>query len=720
MSLLSRCPTRLWCFFGRSLLSRYSWSSFTFSLPHRKSHLCPPHRFQYQPTVHHPVAVLNDTVIQRIEKQIGYSFQHKHWLRLAFVHASVHYDMETWDKITESTKTDLQNNERLEFLGDSIFNFVVAEFLFTWFPHLDEGGLSEMRSCLVSRKACEQYFEKLQLVEYLVVKKGLEKLKNTTSVLAGALEAVVGAIYLDGGFEAVRHFVYIQLGNTMLDMLNDPPRNYKSLLQEYVNSQNKQVEYVEKSCKGPSHQREFIYHAVVDQVIVGQGKGESKKEAQQKAAKEALARLGVLSKEDECIQSALYRARKRVDQLMKEESDHIIVEQGHLDNNNNKKYNRETDLVERMKGWNVQSWNTFQRLMDRKYHNLRTIQASMGIKNVLSQLASTFDQNGTFARESYVRCQLEAIPAANIPSKYGGEDISISDCLEVLIELSSGCISTAYGFAHHFATIGFLRDWLLSYSSSTVEDMFWEVALRQSFCYTILPPHISKGNPLMASSFANQKTKSWIIQGVAEQVVASPLMDFFVTFIPLIESSHHDKSPLGMVLVPKSSAMKIQKWVNHQNGLKASGMSFVVFDQVKDSHLITSHKGEISLAMLLSHSWHFACLSAIYIGLAKAAMEQVTQLQKDSRNVLCLQMEYLQLKSGLKCLVEGWNEISFIEQRHTICNMLERHYLLIVPQVRRFIRSCYDYYPYNPVLERLNRDCNVALLVERYPMTILQ
>ncbi|GJQ13382.1 hypothetical protein GpartN1_g5173.t1 [Galdieria partita] len=716
--LLSRCPTGLWHVVGKSLFSKCRYSSFFLLSPQKISFVCPVYlrRFQHRPnsTVCHPLAVLNETIIQRIEKQIGYSFQNKHLLRLAFVHASVHYDMETWDKITESTKTDLQNNERLEFLGDSIFNFVVAEFLFTWFPHLDEGGLSELRSCLVSRKACEQYFGKLQLVEYLVVKKGLEKLKNTTSVLAGALEAVVGAIYLDGGFEAVRHFVYIQLGNTMLDMLNDPPRNYKSLLQEYVNSQNKQVEYIEKSCKGPSHQRVYIYHAIVDQVIVGQGEGESKKEAQQKAAKEALSRLGVLSKEDEFIQTALYRARKRIDQLMKEQSDHLIAEQEHL---NNHKENREAYLIERVKDWNVQSWHTFQLLMDRKHCNLRPIQASKGMKNVLSQLASTFDQNGVFARESYVRCQLEAIPAANIPSKYGGEDISILECLQVLIELSSGCTSTAYGVAHHFATIGFLRDWLLSYSSSAVEDMFWEVAVRQSFCYTILPPHISKRNPLMACSLTLEETSAWTIQGVAEQVVASPLMDFFVTFIPLVESNHDDKSRLGMILVAKSSAMKIRKSMNPPNGFRSSGMSCIVFDQVKDSHLITYRGCEISLALLLSQSWHFACLSALYIGLAKAAIEKASQLQKDNRNIVCLQMEYLQLKSGLKSLVEGWNEITFVEQRRSLCDMLERYYLFVVSQVRRLVRSCYESCPCNAELERLYRDCNFTLLLERYPMS---
>lgn len=637
---------------------------------------------------------LNENTIHRIEEQIGYSFRNKHLLRLAFIHASVHYDMETWDKITESTKTDLANNERLEFLGDGIFNFLIAEFLFTWFPQLDEGGLSEMRSCLVSRKACEKYFEKLQLVEYLVVKKGFEKLKNTTSVLAGALEAVIGAIYLDGGFESARKFIYVRLGETMLDMLRDPPRNYKSLLQEYVNSHNQQVEYVQLSCKGPSHQREFIYRVVVDQQVIGQGQGVSKKEAQQKAAKEALAYFGVLEKqEEECLQDLLEKAREKIQQWEQVEENQSGQQQ-HFDSF--------LSLVNPKKDWNVQSWNSFQHLMHRKYKNMRTIQASIAVKNILFPLASTFDQNGTFARESYIRCQLEAIPAAVVPSKYGGEDISMLECLQVLIELSSGCTSTAYGFAHHFAAVGFLRDWSLSYASPVVEDLFWEVALRQSFCYAVMPPLISKSNPLIVLEDK--------IQGMAQQVVAGPLIDFFITFPRIKRNDDQEEektSSVGMFLVPKSST-KVHKWVTdnrNEVGLRASGLSSIVF-HYQGGQWIARNESEISLALLLCKTWHLACMNAVYIGLAKAAIEQV----KENEHMYCI--EYLQLESGLMSIVKGWNQVTWLEQRHAICDMLERYYLSIVPQVRRLVRTCYEKYPENAHLERLNRDCNVGLFME--------
>eukprot|EP00871_Galdieria_phlegrea_P001184 jgi/Galph1/2066/GphlegSOOS_G761.1 len=688
---------------------------------------------QKQPITKHWIveSVLNDSTIEQVEKSIGYKFRDRHLLRLALVHSSVHYDIQTRDKIVESTKADLQNNERLEFIGDSVLNFLVTEFLFLWFPHLDEGGLSELRASLISRKACEQYFTTLQLAQHLVVKKGFEKLKNTSSVRAGALEAVVGAIYLDGGFQAVRKFVYIKLGTIILDMLSNPPRNYKSMLQEYISTQNKgKVDYFELSCKGPSHEREFVYHARVDHVVLGEGKGVSKKEAQQKAAKEALAHLGVLAKQDELIQQALLKARKRMEESVYNYSKDLSVT-NEEESSTTSDYRFIKNTEKPLKCLTHGSDSILQRIINRKYQNLRIIQVSSAIRNLLLQLSQTFDENSVFARESYIRCQLEGIPIANIPAKYGGEDLSIFECIEIIMELSSGCGSTGYGLAHHFATIGFLRDWLITYRCSAAEDMFWDVVLRQCLCYTILSPHIPERNPLCAkaSRLANGEIL-WTIDGIAEEVVASPLLDYFIGVIQFDDSSidcqtdQKEKNPFAIFLIPKTEAVKLKKITTSQTGFRASGMSSVVFHQVgiHSNNRITKTEHEFSHAALLSRSWHYSCLSAVYIGLAKGALEELMRTMKDVSDgsiratILQLEMEYFQTKSGLRSVVEGWSQATCVDERMAVCETLEKYYLLLVEQVRCFTRRCYELDPMSSELERFHRDASFELRFERMPV----
>ena len=188
-----------------------------------------------------------------------------------------------------------ESNERLEFLGDAVLGAVVAEALFTAFPDRDEGLLTRTRATLVNGKALAGYAEALGLGPLLLLSDNMDSAagRANTTILADAFEAVLGAVYLDLGFDAARRFVTRVLGAhaSVQDAAQDRS-NHKSRLLELVQSRGlAQPVYSVVSEEGPSHDRRFTVAAVVDGVDCGQGAAKSKKEAEQEAAKQALATL---------------------------------------------------------------------------------------------------------------------------------------------------------------------------------------------------------------------------------------------------------------------------------------------------------------------------------------------------------------------------------------------------------------------------------------------
>lgn len=224
--------------------------------------------------------------IDELEKHLGYTFTTKQLLITSFIHRSY----------VNENKQVSEHNERLEFLGDSVLGLIIAEYLFAKLPNTPEGELSYLRSRLVEATACAHYAEILNLKRYLIMGKGerTNAGRGRDSILSDLFEAIVGAIYIDGGFEAARNFIFSKLQEAFDEILKTPIQNWKALLQDYSQKKfQKPPHYRLVSESGPDHNKVFEIAVSVNEEEVGFGQGESKKEAQQQAAKDAIEKLKI-------------------------------------------------------------------------------------------------------------------------------------------------------------------------------------------------------------------------------------------------------------------------------------------------------------------------------------------------------------------------------------------------------------------------------------------
>lgn len=229
----------------------------------------------------------------RLEGKTGHDFGDKMLLQKALTHSS-------YSNESGARNHHLLCNERLEFLGDSVLSVITSKYLYDTFPDSPEGELTRMRAELVCERALSSYAQKIGLGEYILLGIGEEKNngRQRKSILADAFEALIAAIYLDSGedgFENVRKFLlpFIQdeiktLGKTGFSA--DP----KTALQQFVQqAEGDFLEYVTVGESGPDHMKEFSVEARLNSNVIGRGKGRSKREAEQAAAREALALFNV-------------------------------------------------------------------------------------------------------------------------------------------------------------------------------------------------------------------------------------------------------------------------------------------------------------------------------------------------------------------------------------------------------------------------------------------
>lgn len=220
-----------------------------------------------------------------IEAKIGYQFHDRSLLVLAFVHRSF---------INENRHLVEHHNERLEFLGDSVLGMLISEYLYKYLPSTPEGELSSLRSRLVEAESCMAYAEKMDLDQYILLGKG-ERMncgKGRESILADLFEAIIAAIFLDGGIEAARRFLFKNFSKEIDALLARPVKNWKAVLQDYAQKKFQQPpEYKVISATGPDHSKVFVISVCINNEEVGRGEGSSKKEAQQSAAEDAIKRL---------------------------------------------------------------------------------------------------------------------------------------------------------------------------------------------------------------------------------------------------------------------------------------------------------------------------------------------------------------------------------------------------------------------------------------------
>lgn len=225
--------------------------------------------------------------IEQLESAIGYTFSDKSFLKQALIHKS--YTNESGSK-----HPNIDCNERLEFLGDSVLSLIVSTYLYHKYPLLPEGDLSRIRSCTVSEEPLSVFASQIELGEYLKLGKGEEKSngRNKPSITSSAFEALIAAIYLDGGIEEARKFV-LRFATSHIEQIEhiiDP----KTALQQVVQQDNDAVlEYILISEEGPAHARSFTMEARLNGNVIGKGKGKSKREAEQAAAKVALGLFGI-------------------------------------------------------------------------------------------------------------------------------------------------------------------------------------------------------------------------------------------------------------------------------------------------------------------------------------------------------------------------------------------------------------------------------------------
>ena len=214
---------------------------------------------------------------------IGYEFKDKELLKRAFTH------------ISYANENNTESNQRLEFLGDSLLSFVVAKKLYEVYPKADEGDLTQMRAALVCEKSLSQKAEEMGLSEGIIFGKSESRSNGQykASILCDTFEALLGAIFYDGGIKEAEKWILSVFKDDFEDIKPTDLTNYKSELQSYYQKKEKRrgmVSYKLKERKGPDHSPTFLVSVMVDGVVMGEGTGKSMKEAEQMAAKEAFMR----------------------------------------------------------------------------------------------------------------------------------------------------------------------------------------------------------------------------------------------------------------------------------------------------------------------------------------------------------------------------------------------------------------------------------------------
>ncbi len=222
---------------------------------------------------------------EQLEQALGIHFQDPALLNLALTHRSYIY---------ETPGEGRSSNERMEFLGDSILAFVSTDFLYRTFPDLSEGELTDVRAFLVKTETLANFAREIELGRFLLMGKGEQNSGGGKRVLASAFEALLGAIYLDQGIEAVQHFLLHRIESLAHTIVKQRLfKDNKSLFQELAQAHaGITPSYRLVSQEGPSHNREFTVEVMLGEEIAGRGHGRNKQTAEQEAAYFALASRG--------------------------------------------------------------------------------------------------------------------------------------------------------------------------------------------------------------------------------------------------------------------------------------------------------------------------------------------------------------------------------------------------------------------------------------------
>lgn len=218
--------------------------------------------------------------LKNLEKNIGYTFKDKKLLINALSHSSYANEVK-----------GQEDNERLEFLGDSILGFVVSNYIYNKKRELPEGELTKIRASIVCEKSLKKVADNIHLSEYILLGKGEQRTggNRRSSILSDAVEAIIAAIYIDSDIKTASKIVINFLSDNIKDAISNDVTDYKSKLQEYIQGKRRSdIHYELIREEGPDHSKKFYVKVVNENIVLGEGKGSSKKRAEQDAAKNAL------------------------------------------------------------------------------------------------------------------------------------------------------------------------------------------------------------------------------------------------------------------------------------------------------------------------------------------------------------------------------------------------------------------------------------------------
>jgi ribonuclease-3 len=231
-----------------------------------------------------------DSILNNLEKKLNYKFKNRTLLKEALTHPSFQ---------KKSLKRKTTNNQRLEFLGDSVLDIIVTEHLYRKLASFSEGKLTKIRSVMVSKDILAKWANHLSLGKYIILGKGEDSTggRKKLSILADCFEALLGAIYLDSGLQKAKKIISSFIKEEMEQIIKGKHGDdYKTLLQEISQKKMKCLpKYFLIKEKGPDHKKIFCIEVRLKKIIYGTGSGENKKEAEQDAAREALKKLKVIN-----------------------------------------------------------------------------------------------------------------------------------------------------------------------------------------------------------------------------------------------------------------------------------------------------------------------------------------------------------------------------------------------------------------------------------------
>ena len=218
--------------------------------------------------------------IEKIEKEIGYTFRQKELLKKALTHTSYAYEKK------------IESNEKLEFLGDSILEFISSKYLYQNYPNLKEGEMTKVRATVVCEKSLHKIAQKHNFSDFLYLGKSEQVTggKNRPAILADSVEAIIAAMYLDGGLDKAEKFIIKNLKDEIeIATKHVGDKDYKTVLQEKLQEHGDvKIEYEITKEIGPDHNKSFEAQVSLNGKVLAKGKGKSKKEAHMEAAKKAL------------------------------------------------------------------------------------------------------------------------------------------------------------------------------------------------------------------------------------------------------------------------------------------------------------------------------------------------------------------------------------------------------------------------------------------------